>query len=1087
MLINETIKKVLVLGSGPIVIGQAAEFDYSGTQACQALKEHGLEVVLINSNPATIMTDKSMAQYIYIEPLTLNSVKKIIELEKPDSLLSTMGGQTGLNLSMELAKSGFLKQHGVKLLGANLETIEKAENRQLFKQTMEKIGQPCVPSINASNKHDAELFLQQFGLPAIIRPAFTLGGSGSGFANTTAEFFNLVENGLQASPIHQVLIEKSIFGWKEIEFEVVRDRLGNTITVCSMENVDPVGIHTGDSIVVAPALTLSDKEVQMLRSASIKIVNELKVEGGCNCQFALDPNTSNYFVIEVNPRVSRSSALASKATGYSIAKVATKIAIGLTLNEINNKITNSTTACFEPTLDYVVVKLPRWPFDKFVYAKRELGPQMKSTGEVMSIASNFEHALMKAVQGAELGLDTLNLKKFQNFETADLLNEIEKANDERLFAIYELCKRNISINLIQQKTKISLWFLDKIKHISQIEKQLADYDKLNDYEYIDQELYDEAKSCGFLNSSIENISGKKIRNPKSAIFKMVDTCAAEFKATTPYFYSTFSGEENETLNFIEKKQKQSVLVLGSGPIRIGQGIEFDYCCVHCVRALKNLGYEAIICNNNPETVSTDFDTADRLYFEPINFESIMAIIEIEKPIGIIVQFGGQTAIKLTKKLANAGVTILGTSADSIDLAENRKLFDEILEQCGIERPQGLAAFNLGEVLDAANRLVYPVLLRPSYVLGGQNMIIAYSDDDVVEFMKVVSKDKIKDPILIDKYVCGIEVEVDAICDGNGCLIPGIMEHVERAGIHSGDSISIFPEQHLADSVKQTIVNYTTKLAKKLKIKGLLNIQFVIQNSKVFVIEANARSSRTVPFVSKVTGIELVKFATEIAFGKTLADLKLTPGLANNSGLVAVKVPVFSFEKLHDVDIHLGPEMKSTGEVLGLSTNFEQALFKGLSAAGYEIEHQNLNKIKNGILLTVKNSDKPEIVAVAKKFASLGFKIYATKNTAKFLASQNIECNTVLKVHEGKNNTLNLIESRQISFVVSTSTHGRLPALDSVKIRRKTVELSIPCLTSIDTANAVANCLASGQSISKLDVVDVAKINYKNPTHSNLEF
>lgn len=1076
MPINEQIKKVMVIGSGPIIIGQAAEFDYAGTQACAALKEENLEVVLINSNPATIMTDKSMADHIYIEPLTLESVKKIIEIEKPDSLLSTIGGQTGLTISMQLARSGFLKKHNIKLLGAKLETIEKAENRQLFKQTMQKINEPCIPSINARNETDAKKFLEEFGLPAVIRPDFTLGGTGGSIAKTTQQFFEAVKNGLQASPIHQILIEKSVYGWKEIEFEVVRDGCGNVVTVCSMENIDPVGIHTGDSIVVAPTLTLSDKEFQMLRSASIKIINELEVEGGCNCQFALNPNSFEYAVIEVNPRVSRSSALASKATGYCIAKVATKITIGFNLNEIENKITKSTSACFEPALDYVVVKMPRWPFDKFIYAKRELGPQMKSTGEVMSIAPSFEQALMKAIVGLEQNIETLSLDEFKNLNNDRLLEEVGKVNDKRIFATFEALKRGFSLQTIKKITKIDEFFLNKLKSIAEVELSLENQPK--NTEFVDDMLYETAKNFGFLDSTIEKISNKKIRTKKNASFKMVDTCAAEFDAHTPYFYSTFDSE-NEADKFIKlNKNSKKILVLGSGPIRIGQGIEFDYCCVHCIRTLKRLGFEAIICNNNPETVSTDFDTATRLYFEPINFESVMNIIETEQPIGVIVQFGGQTAIKLTKQLHQAGVKILGTSPNSIDLAENRKRFDEILQLCDISRPKGLSALNLNEALDAANMLKFPVLLRPSYVLGGQNMIIAHNDDDVKEFMKIINQQQIKSPILIDKYILGIEVEVDAVCDGDNCLIPAIMEHVERAGIHSGDSISINPAQNLSKQTKQTIVDYTTKLAKNLKIKGLLNIQFVVQNDKVFVIEANPRSSRTVPFISKVTGVEMVNLATKIILGQTLNELGFKPGLMEDNKFVAVKVPVFSFEKLHDVDVKLGPEMKSTGEVLGLAKNFEQALFKGLLAAGYETEIKNPEIEKKGILISVKNSDKPEIVEVAQKFKKLGFKIYATENTAKFLQNNSIECYKTLKAHEGPNNTLNLIKNKKVCYVISTSENDKTAAIDSVKIRRTSIEHSIACLTSVDTAKLIANCITNRLSINSVDMIDSTKIETK---------
>ncbi|MDE5600613.1 MAG: carbamoyl-phosphate synthase large subunit [Oscillospiraceae bacterium] len=1066
MPINKDIKKVMVIGSGPIIIGQAAEFDYAGTQACRALKEEGLEVVLVNSNPATIMTDKSMADHIYIEPLTTKTIERIIDIEKPDSLLSTLGGQTGLTLSMQLAKSGFLKSRGVRLLGANPQTIDKAEDRKMFKETMEKIGQPCIPSKVVENIDDAMDFLEDIGLPVIIRPAFTLGGTGGGIAKTKEEFYNIAVNGLRLSPITQILVEKCISGWKEIEFEVIRDSKSNVITVCSMENLDPVGVHTGDSIVIAPAVTLSDREYQMLRTASIDIISELKVEGGCNCQFALNPESFEYAVIEVNPRVSRSSALASKATGYPIAKVATKIAIGYSLDEIINQVTGSTYACFEPAIDYVVIKFPKWPFDKFVYAKRTLGTQMKATGEVMSIAPSFEQAMMKSVRGIELGLDTMTLQEFENLSDEQVLNSLDIVDDRRIFMVYQAVKRGISFETIHNITMIDEWFLAKLKNLADMETKLINSN-------LDDELYLKAKKMGFLDSTIERLSGKKICKKAKAAFKMVDTCAAEFAATTPYFYSTYD-EENEAAEFIKNNatNKQKVIVFGSGPIRIGQGIEFDYCSVHCVWALKRLGYEAIICNNNPETVSTDFDTGDRLYFDPVQFEDVKNIIETEKPIGVVVQFGGQTAIKLTKKLSEMGVNILGTSADSIDAAEDRERFDELLERCNIKRPKGDTVFTDKEAIEVANKLGYPVLLRPSYVLGGQNMIIAHSDKDITEYMEIIMQNDIENPVLVDKYMMGVEVEVDAICDGEDFLIPGIMEHIERAGVHSGDSISVYPSQNLSNRIKNIIVDYTKRLALSLDVRGLLNIQYVVYNDEVYVIEVNPRSSRTVPYISKVTGVPMVELATKVMFGQKLKDMGYGTGLYPSGDYVAVKVPVFSFEKLHDVDTHLGPEMKSTGEVLGIAKSFEEALLKGLIAAGYQMNNQG----SKGVLITVKDADKIEAINLAEKFKSLGFIIYATPKTAALLNKNMISCNVVQKIHEGENNTLQLIESGKVDYVISTSTKGRLPARDSVKIRRKTVELSIPCLTSIDTANALIDSMAIGQTICDVEMVDITSLN-----------
>jgi carbamoyl-phosphate synthase large subunit len=1064
MPLRKDIKKVLVIGSGPIVIGQAAEFDYAGTQACRALKQEGLEVVLVNSNPATIMTDKAMADKIYIEPLTLDAVKRIIEIEKPDSVLSTLGGQTGLTLSMQLAAEGFLDKHGVKLLGANPETIHKAEDRQAFKDTMEKIGEPCIPSKVVETVEDALDFANNvIGYPVIVRPAFTLGGTGGGIANNAEELREIAGNGLRLSPITQVLIEKCISGWKEIEFEVIRDSKGNVITVCSMENFDPVGVHTGDSIVIAPAVTLTDREYQMLRTAALNIISELKVEGGCNCQFALHPTSFEYAVIEVNPRVSRSSALASKATGYPIAKVATRIAIGYTLDEILNQVTGKTYACFEPALDYVVVKFPKWPFDKFVYGKRTLGTQMKATGEVMAIGTSFEQAMMKAVRSIELGLDTMNLKKFEELSDEQVRERLCVIDDERSFLVFEALKRDISVDEIHEVTKIDKWFLEKLLNLVKLERWLADGE-------LTIEKYDIAKRFGYLDSTIERISGQKCPARKRAVFKMVDTCAGEFKAETPYFYSTFD-EENEAKQFMERKNtgKKKVIVFGSGPIRIGQGIEFDYCSVHCVWALKEEGYEAIICNNNPETVSTDFDTGDRLYFDPLTKEDVEAIIETEQPYGVVVQFGGQTAIKLTKHLKEMGVNILGTSADSIDAAEDRERFDELLSKCQIPRPEGFTVMNKAEALEAANKLGYPVLLRPSYVLGGQNMIIAHSDKDVDEYMDIIMSHAIENPVLIDKYMMGKEVEVDAICDGTDFLIPGIMEHIERAGVHSGDSISVYPAQTLSKSIKETIIEYTRKLALELKVIGLVNIQYVVYNNQVYVIEVNPRSSRTVPYISKVTGIPMVDIATKIILGKSLKEQGYQSGLYPESEYVAVKVPVFSFEKLHDVDTQLGPEMKSTGECLGIARNFADALFKGLVAAGYKM------KRSGGVLISVRDTDKQEIIGVADKFARLGFEIYATSGTASVLNRNMIAANVVKKVSEGEPNIMTLLESGKIDYVISTSEKGRKPARDSVKLRRKSVERSICCLTAIDTANAVADILAMDKKITEVEMVDITKI------------
>ncbi len=1075
MPLNKALKKVMVIGSGPIVIGQAAEFDYAGTQACRALKEDGLEVVLVNSNPATIMTDNAMADEVYIEPLTLPTVKRIIEKERPDSLLSTLGGQTGLTLSMQLAKEGFLDKMGVTLLGANPETIDKAEDRQAFKDTMMKIGQPVIPSIVVNDIEAALAFAHSNGYPLIIRPAFTLGGSGGGIANTEEEFIEIAETGLRLSPINQVLVEKCVSGWKEIEFEVMRDSAGNVITICSMENVDPVGVHTGDSIVIAPAVTLSDKEYQMLRSAALSIIDELKIEGGCNVQFALHPESFEYAVIEVNPRVSRSSALASKATGYPIAKVAAKIAIGYTLPEILNAVTKKTYACFEPSLDYVVVKFPKWPFDKFVYAKRTLGTQMKATGEVMAIGTSFEQAMMKAIRGVEIGMSSLSAPKFRALTDEELESRLHEIDDERIFIVYEALRRAVSIEHIHECTMIDEWFLCKLRNLVRLENRLT-------AEPLTGELYLEAKKLGFPDKVIEELSGAPLPEGmhRRAVYKMVDTCAAEFSAETPYFYSTYD-DENEAAEFIDEHKapdKQTVIVFGAGPIRIGQGIEFDYASVHCVWSLKKAGYDVVIVNNNPETVSTDFDTADRLYFEPLTNEDVMNIIETENPVGVVVAFGGQTAIKLTKFLSKQNINILGTSADSIDAAEDRERFDELLEEHHIKRPVGYTVMTTEEALEIANRIGYPVLMRPSYVLGGQNMIIAFTDDDIKEYMAIILSHNIENPVLIDKYLMGIELEVDAICDGEDILIAGIMEHVERTGIHSGDSIAVYPAWNINDKLRADIIDCTKKLSVSLKIKGLVNIQYLIYKGQLYVIEVNPRSSRTIPYISKVTGVPMVDLATRAMLGEKLKDMGYGVDLYKTSPYVAVKVPVFSFEKLMNVDNHLGPEMKSTGEVLGLASTREEALYKGLIAAGYTL------KKHGGVFITVRDSDKSEVGEVAKRYYDLGFELYATRGTAKVIEDYGMKVKVVDKIHEGENNTLKLIESGWIDYVISTSAKGRIPSRDSVKIRRKAVERAIPCLTSIDTANAVADCLKSRYSQACTELVN---INDMRTEKASLEF
>ena len=1034
MPLDKSIKKTMVIGSGPIIIGQAAEFDYAGTQACRVLRQDGIEIVLVNSNPATIMTDKNIADKIYIEPLTLTTVKRIIEKERPDSILSGLGGQTGLTLCMQLARDGYLEKMNVKLLGSSPETIDMAEDRLLFKETMQRIGQPVIPSVIATELETAIAFANEASYPLIVRPAFTLGGSGGGIAENEAQLREIAANGLQLSPIHQILVEKSVAGWKEIEFEVMRDRHGNVITVCSMENFDPVGIHTGDSIVIAPAVTLADKEYQMLRTAALNIIKALGVEGGCNCQFALHPTSFDYAVIEVNPRVSRSSALASKATGYPIAKAATKIAIGYTLDEIINAVTGTTYAAFEPALDYVAVKFPKWPFDKFVYAHKELGTQMKATGEVMAIADTFEEALLKAVRGAELGLSSLTLPRLASKTDEEIKTMLLKVTDERLFVLYEAIKRNITIDELYSITKVDPWFLHKLKNISN-------------------------SQFSILNSQF--------------IYKMVDTCGGEFAAKTPYFYSIQNGMENEALPFIQKSEKQRIIVLGSGPIRIGQGIEFDYACVHCVWTLKNLGYEVIVINNNPETVSTDFDTADRLYFEPLCIEDVMSIIDIEKPIGVIVAFGGGTAIKLTKKLHERGVKIIGTPADSIDVCEDRERFDVLLEQLNVKRPKGFGVTTQEQALKAADELEYPVLMRPSYVLGGQNMIIAFSQEDIKEYMEIILRSELLGPVLIDKYLSGREIEVDAICDGTDVLIPGIMEHIERTGIHSGDSIAVYPPLHIDDALSLKIFEVTQKLCMALHVKGLVNIQYVLYKNDIYIIEVNPRASRTVPYLSKVVGIQMCELATKVSVGKTLKELGHSSGIAKIPPYVAVKVPVFSFEKLAGVDTHLGPEMKSTGEVLGLGKSIEEALYKGLVAAGYKMTSGGPRHKRGGVLITVRDSDKAEIINVAEKFRDRAFSLYATSGTAKLLASKGFDVKSVSKIHESsEDNTVALLDSGRINYIISTSEKGRDPAADDAKIRRKACTLGIPCLTSIDTANALADSLLSGYSEINTELVDI---------------
>jgi carbamoyl-phosphate synthase large subunit len=1061
----ESIKKVLVIGSGPIIIGQAAEFDYAGTQACRSLKEEGICVVLVNSNPATIMTDKEIADIVYIEPLTPDFVKRIIIKEKPDSVLPTLGGQAALNIAMELEESGFLIENNVRLIGTTSETIKKAEDRLEFKKTMEKIGEPCAPSEVVTSVKAAVAFAETIGYPVVVRPAYTLGGSGGGIAATQELLEEICSNGLRLSRVGQCLIERSIAGWKEIEYEVMRDSKGNCITVCNMENIDPVGVHTGDSIVVAPSQTLGDKEYQMLRSASLNIITELGITGGCNVQYALHPDTFEYCVIEVNPRVSRSSALASKATGYPIAKVAAKIALGYHLDEIKNAVTTKTYASFEPTLDYVVVKVPKWPFDKFITAKRLLTTQMKATGEVMAISTNFESALMKALRSLEQNINSLKYGNYDEMTTEEIHQALYQVDDRRIFVIAEAIRRGISYDDIHSITKIDLWFIDKIAILVETEKELIDNP-------LTLELLEKAKRLGYPDHVIAQLTGqasetiKKLRKENGivAAYKMVDTCAAEFDAATPYYYSCY-GSYNEVEQTSGRKK---IMVLGSGPIRIGQGIEFDYCSVHSVWALSKSGCETIIVNNNPETVSTDFDIADKLYFEPLTPEDVENIVDIENPDGAVVQFGGQTAIRLTEALLKMGVPILGTSAADVDAAEDRELFDQILEQCHIPRPAGKTVYTTEEALAAAKELGYPVLVRPSYVLGGQGMQIAISDEDIKEFMHIINRTVQEHPILVDKYLMGKEVEVDAVCDGEDILIPGIMEHIERAGIHSGDSISVYPAQNISKKVKEEIVDYTRKLANSLHVVGLINIQFIVFNEKVYVIEVNPRSSRTVPYISKVTSLPIVEIATKVILGDKIKALGYTPGLWPESEYIAIKMPVFSFEKLRGAEISLGPEMKSTGECLGIAKTFQEALYKAFLGAGI-----NLPKYRK-MIMTVKNSDKEEAVALGRRFAALGYEILATAGTALALNNEGIPATPIRKIDQEHPNILDLILEHQIDLVINTPTHGRDKTRDGFLIRRTSIETGVTCFTSLDTASALLTSLEN-EDPENITLVDIARI------------
>lgn len=1062
---NNDIKKVLVIGSGPIVIGQAAEFDYAGTQACRSLKEEGVEVCLVNSNPATIMTDKQIADQVYIEPLTLESLKEIIIKEKPDSILPTLGGQAGLNLGMELAECGFLDEQGVKLIGTTAETIFKAEDRQAFKDTMEKIGEPIAASHVVKNIEDGIAFTNKIGYPVVLRPAFTLGGSGGGIAHDEQELIDILSNGLRLSRVGEVLVERCIAGWKEIEYEVMRDANGNCITVCNMENIDPVGVHTGDSIVVAPSQTLGDKEYQMLRTSALNIINELQITGGCNVQYALNPDSFEYCVIEVNPRVSRSSALASKATGYPIAKVTAKIALGYHLDEIKNAITQKTYASFEPMLDYCVVKIPRLPFDKFLTAKRTLTTQMKATGEVMSICNNFEGALMKAIRSLEQHVDSLMSYDFTGLTDDELEKQLAVVDDRRIWVIAEALRRGVKYEHIHEITKIDLWFIDKIAILVEMENRLKT-------EELTVDLLKEAKRIEFPDNVISQLTDideadiKKMRydNGIVAAYKMVDTCAAEFEAETPYYYSVF-GSENEAA---ETNPQKKVLVLGSGPIRIGQGVEFDYCSVHCTWSFAKEGWETIIVNNNPETVSTDFDIADKLYFEPLTPEDVENIVNIEKPDGAVVQFGGQTAIKLTEALMKMGVPILGTKAEDVDAAEDRELFDEILEKCSIPRPTGGTVFTAEEAKEVANRLGYPVLVRPSYVLGGQGMQIATCDEEVEEFMEIINRIAQDHPILVDKYLQGTEVEVDAICDGTDILIPGVMEHIERAGVHSGDSISVYPAYSLSKEIIDTIEDYTEKLARSLHVKGMINIQFIVCDGKVYVIEVNPRSSRTVPYISKVTGIPIVKLATKCIIGHKIKELGYTPGLQPKADYYAIKMPVFSFEKIRGAETSLGPEMKSTGECLGIAKTFNEALYKAFLGAGVVLpKHKK-------IIISVKDADKQEVVPLAQRFEKLGYEVYATRSTADVLRQNGVDAIKVNKIHQEAPTVMDLLLEHKIDIVIDTPTQGRDKNRDGFLIRRTSIETGVNCFTSLDTVDALLTSLESNAK-ENLTLVDIATI------------
>lgn len=1063
---DNSIKKVLVIGSGPIVIGQAAEFDYAGTQACRSLKEEGIEVVLLNSNPATIMTDKDIADRVYIEPLTVEVVEQLIKKEKPDSVLPTLGGQAGLNLAMELEEAGFLRENNVRLIGTTSETIKKAEDRLEFKATMEKIGEPVAASLVVENVEDGLAFANKIGYPVVLRPAYTLGGSGGGIAHDSHQLVEILENGLRLSRVGQVLVERCIAGWKEIEYEVMRDSNGNCITVCNMENIDPVGVHTGDSIVVAPSQTLGDKEYQMLRTSALNIISELNITGGCNVQYALHPESFEYCVIEVNPRVSRSSALASKATGYPIAKVAAKIALGYTLDEIKNAITQKTYASFEPMLDYCVVKIPRLPFDKFISAKRTLTTQMKATGEVMSICDNFEGALMKAIRSLEQHVDCLQSYDFTGLDEDELTSQLHIVDDMRIWRIAEAIRRGVSYEKIHEITKIDVWFIDKLAILTEMEYALQN-------EELTPELLKEAKRIEFPDNVIARLTGKTEReihdmrhaNGIVAAYKIVDTCAAEFAAETPYYYSVY-GSENEVE---ETKDRKKVLVLGSGPIRIGQGIEFDFCSVHCTWAFAKEGYETIIVNNNPETVSTDFDIADKLYFEPLTPEDVESIVDIEKPDGAVVQFGGQTAIKLTESLMKMGVPILGTSAENVDKAEDRELFDEILEECEIPRPTGGTVFTAEEAKEVANRLGYPVLVRPSYVLGGQGMQIAINDHDIDEFIGIINRIAQDHPILVDKYLQGKEIEVDAVCDGEDILIPGIMEHIERAGIHSGDSISVYPAQSLTKGAKEKIAEYTRRLAKSLHVVGLINIQFIVCGEEdVYVIEVNPRSSRTVPYISKVTGIPIVPLASKVIIGSKIRDLGYTPGLQKEADYVAVKMPVFSFEKIRGADISLGPEMKSTGECLGIAKTFDEALYKAFLGAGI-----NLPKYKN-MIMTVREDDKPEAIEIGRRFAAIGYRIFATEGTAEALNGAGVKAIPVRKIEQESPNLLDLILGHEIDLVIDTPAQGADHSRDGFVIRRNAIETGVNVLTAMDTARALITSLEN-TDIKKLTLIDIATV------------